>query len=105
MNFVKLSAGRCIVHVLQEDQGGAAGWWRRPAEAWGPGQRLLACGAQVIAELRAAVREELGYSCSAGEPLSALAWGCGWLAASRLAGAQVARHIVCGRPVSWHAQT
>ena len=35
-------------------------------QAWGPGQRLLACGAQIIAELRLAVREELGYSCSAG---------------------------------------
>lgn len=41
-------------------------WWRRPPEAWGPGERLLACGAAVIAELRAAVRDELGYSCSAG---------------------------------------
>lgn len=69
-----------IADVLQEDRGGVAGWWKRPAEAWGPGQRLLACGAQVIAELRAAVREELGYSCSAGAPLSALArdllWAC-----------------------------
>lgn len=52
---------------IQEDRGGAVAWWRRPPEAWGPGQRLLACGAQVIAELRAAVLEELGYSCSAGE--------------------------------------
>ncbi len=52
---------------LQEGRGGAAAWWKRSPEAWGPGQRLLACGAQVIAELRAAVLEELGYSCSAGE--------------------------------------
>lgn len=43
-----------------------AAWWNRPAEEWGPGERLLACGAAVVAELRAAVREELGYSCSAG---------------------------------------
>ena len=34
--------------------------------AWGPGQRLLACGAAVVAELRAAVSRELGFSCSAG---------------------------------------
>ena len=66
-----MSAGARTATALQEDRGGAAGWWARPAEAWGPGQRLLAYGAQVIAELRAAVREELGYSCSAGAPLRA----------------------------------
>ncbi len=41
--------------------------------AWGPGQRLLACGAAVVAELRAAVRHELGYSCSAGGCLCCIA--------------------------------
>ena len=41
-------------------------WWARPAERWGPGERLLACGAAAVADLRAAVWEELGYSCSAG---------------------------------------
>ena len=94
--FKRCQLSTRIDNVLQEDQGGAAGWWKRPAEAWGPGQRLLACGAQVIAELRAAVREELGYSCSAGAPLSALAWNSGGLAASNLAGAQVARHLASG---------
>lgn len=44
----------------------AADWWRRPPEAWLPGERLLACAAGVVAELRAAVRQELGYTCSAG---------------------------------------
>ena len=99
---VKVSAGACIGSVLQEDRGGAAGWWRRPAEAWGPGQRLLACGAQVIAELRAAVREELGYSCSAGAPLWVLALDCGGPAASNLAGGHVERYILIGTP-SQHA--
>ncbi|EIE19275.1 DNA/RNA polymerase, partial [Coccomyxa subellipsoidea C-169] len=47
-------------------EGGTEAWWHRPVGAWGPGQRLLACGAAVVAELRAAVRRELGYSCSAG---------------------------------------
>jgi DNA polymerase eta len=55
------------VHVMC--QGGFAGpgdWWRRPAEQWGPGEALLACAATAIAELRAAVQAELGYSTSAG---------------------------------------
>lgn len=50
----------------QEGDGATEAWWHRPVGAWGPGQRLLACGAAVVAELRAAVRRELGYSCSAG---------------------------------------
>ena len=50
----------------QEGTAEVAAWWNRPAEEWGPGERLLAAGAAVVAELRAAVREELGYSCSAG---------------------------------------
>ena len=57
--------------AVQEERGGAVAWWKRSPEAWGPGQRLLACGAQVIAELRAAVLVELGYSCSAGEAIVA----------------------------------
>ncbi|KAK9866888.1 hypothetical protein WJX84_001766 [Apatococcus fuscideae] len=53
------------VHVCgQED--GAEGWWNRPAEDWGSGERLLACGAAAVADLRAAVFAELGYTCSAG---------------------------------------
>lgn len=44
----------------------AEAWWRRPVGEWGSGQSLLACGAAVVADLRAAVRQELGYSCSAG---------------------------------------
>ena len=90
--------------MLQEDRGGAAGWWKRPAEAWGPGQRLLACGAQVIAELRAAVREELGYSCSAGAPQAALAWACSGPAACTPAEAHAERRVLVGMP-SQHALT
>ncbi len=44
----------------------AASWWQRPAQEWQPGERLLACAAAAAAELRQAVREELGYTCSAG---------------------------------------
>ncbi|PRW58740.1 DNA polymerase eta isoform B [Chlorella sorokiniana] len=44
----------------------AASWWQRPPHEWQPGERLLACAAAAVAELRQAVREELGYTCSAG---------------------------------------
>lgn len=58
--------------AVQEEEGGTLAWWNRSAEQWGPGQRLLACGAAVVADLRDAVRRELGYSCSAGMPALAL---------------------------------
>ena len=67
---VVVQSGKRGCLALQEDRGGAAAWWKRLPQAWGPGQRLLACGAQIIAELRLAVREELGYSCSAGQDTS-----------------------------------
>lgn len=55
------------VHVMQEAGfEGAAAWWQRPPEAWRPGERLLACAAAAVADLRAAVAAELGYTCSAG---------------------------------------
>lgn len=62
---------------------GAAAWWQRPPHHWLPGERLLACAAAAAAELRAAVRAELGYSCSAGVAHSKLmAKLCsGWVAA------------------------
>lgn len=41
-------------------------WWQRPAKVWQTGELLLACGAAAVADLRAAVFTELGYSCSAG---------------------------------------
>ena len=47
---------------------GAAAWWARPAEAWGCGERLLAAGAAAVADLRAAVFSELGFTTSAGAP-------------------------------------
>lgn len=55
------------VHVMQEAGfEGAAGWWQRPPEAWRPGEQLLAAAAAAVADLRAAVAAELGYTCSAG---------------------------------------
>ena len=67
--------GQWLAQALHDDaQAGPAeveAWWHRPPEEWGPGERLLACGAGVLAELRAAVREELGYSCSAGKAIGA----------------------------------
>ncbi|KAL4428594.1 hypothetical protein ABPG77_008906 [Micractinium sp. CCAP 211/92] len=55
------------VHVMA-DAGfvGAASWWQRPQHEWRPGERLLACAAAAVADLREAVRRELGYTCSAG---------------------------------------
>lgn len=44
----------------------AASWWQRPQHEWRPGERLLACAAAAVADLREAVRRELGYTCSAG---------------------------------------
>lgn len=43
-----------------------ASWWQRPPHEWQPGERLLACAAAAVAELRQAVHEELGYTTSAG---------------------------------------
>ena len=61
----------CIGFGLEEDlavqeAGGAEAWWLRSAGEWGPSEQLLACGAAAMSDLRAAVRDELGYSCSAG---------------------------------------
>ena len=30
--------------LSQEGQAGMQAWWARPAERWGPGERLLGCG-------------------------------------------------------------
>ena len=49
-------------------EGDCEAWYARPKEACGEGERLLACGAAAVADLRAAVQAELGFSCSAGEP-------------------------------------
>lgn len=49
-----------------QEPGSALDWYARPAEEWDEGERLLACGAAAVADLRAAVRTELGFSCSAG---------------------------------------
>ena len=51
--------------VVQEGDAAEA-WYGRPAESWAEGERLLACGASAVADLRAAVQSELGFSCSAG---------------------------------------
>lgn len=44
----------------------AGSWWDRPEGEWGDGERLLACAATIMVELRAAVKAELKYTCSAG---------------------------------------
>lgn len=55
------------VHVMAEAGFvGATDWWQRPQHEWRPGERLLACAAAAVADLREAVRQELGYTCSAG---------------------------------------
>ena len=54
--------------ALLQAEDGAAAWWARPAEAWGCGERLLAAGAAAVADLRAAVFSELGFTTSAGAP-------------------------------------
>ncbi|KAG8466934.1 hypothetical protein KFE25_008313 [Diacronema lutheri] len=46
--------------------GAVARWWRRPAGEWARAELLLACGARLVSQMRAAVATELGYSCSAG---------------------------------------
>ncbi len=54
------------LRVSQEGGEAVADWWKRSPEQWQAGELLLACGATAVAELRAAVAAELGYSCSAG---------------------------------------
>lgn len=54
---------------LQAD-GTAQEWYARPEPEWLEGERLLAVGAAAVAELRLAVQNELGFSCSAGDSLS-----------------------------------
>lgn len=44
----------------------AVQWWGRPADSWRESEVLLACGAHIIHMARATIREELGFSCSAG---------------------------------------
>ncbi len=56
----------CLPCCMQEEAGSAATWWSRPAEQWSDDERLLAMGAVVVAELRLAVQQQLGYTCSAG---------------------------------------
>lgn len=49
-----------------QEANSALEWYERPAVEWGDGERLLACGAAAVADLRAAVKKELGFTCSAG---------------------------------------
>ena len=64
LNLIKLDAQSNV-----QEQSDTAAWYGRPAESWGEGERLLACGASAVADLRAAVQAELGFSCSAGQTL------------------------------------
>eukprot|EP00904_Undaria_pinnatifida_P005505 jgi/Undpi1/2084/HiC_scaffold_12.g05470.m1 len=50
------------IDVVMEE----ASWWARPEEAFTLDEKLLACGAAVVSRMRAAVRAELQYSCTAG---------------------------------------
>ena len=52
--------------AVQEADEAVADWWQRPPVLWQAVERGLACGATAVADLRAAVAAELGYSCSAG---------------------------------------
>ena len=57
---------KCVRGTLQESDTAVVDWWERSPEQWQAGELLLACGATAVADLRAAVAAELGYSCSAG---------------------------------------
>ncbi|KAK9826753.1 hypothetical protein WJX81_005483 [Elliptochloris bilobata] len=61
-----VNADRIHVAGQVQAEGGASAWWARPTEAWGCGERLLAAGAAAVADLRAAVHSELGFTTSAG---------------------------------------
>lgn len=51
----------------QQQASREASWWARPKEELTEDELLLGCGAAVVSTLRAAVRSELSYSCTAGE--------------------------------------
>jgi DNA polymerase eta len=57
-----------LLVLLLQDPGtaGVSAWWARPASSWSQDEQLLAAGAVVVAQLRAAVAQQLGFSCSAG---------------------------------------
>ena len=78
----------CCIYV-QAGGSSTAEWWQRPAEAWQPGERLLACGGAAVADLRAAVAVQLGYSCSAG--------GRQWPHPCQLAGHAADRDLLLAR--------
>lgn len=50
-----------------DDLAEGVSWWSRSEEAFTDDEKLLACGAAVVSRLRAAVRSELNYSCTAGK--------------------------------------
>lgn len=54
--------------VLQEPEGPEAvhDWWSRHPSSWTQSDALIAAGAMVVARARAAVKEALGFTCSAG---------------------------------------
>ena len=60
---------RKVAGVRGDDNGlmEEVSWWARPEEAFTLDEKLLACGAAVVSRMRAAVRSELRYSCTAGE--------------------------------------
>jgi len=57
-----------MLPVLQEPEGPEAvrDWWSRHPSSWTQSDALVAAGAMVVARARAAVKEALGFTCSAG---------------------------------------
>jgi DNA polymerase eta len=62
------TGSRSLLLLLLQEPGtaGVSAWWCRPASSWRHDEQLLAAGAVVVAQLRAAVAQQLGFSCSAG---------------------------------------
>ena len=56
------------VHIMSSEGGiiPAGAWYTRPDEQWEPGEALLAAAASIMADLRASVNKELGYTLSGG---------------------------------------
>eukprot|EP01052_Picozoa_sp_SAG31_P061294 SAG31_NODE_20385_length_576_cov_0.924528_1_plen_123_part_10 len=60
---MQCDTGKCDGKVVGPD---SERWWRRKLLLWRPQELLFAAASVVVAELRAAVSNETGYSCSAG---------------------------------------
>lgn len=70
--------GENPANVKERQLAGGFSWWSRPREAFTEDETLLVCGSAVVSRLRAAVRSELSYSCTAGEREEKALCGCRW---------------------------